>query len=251
MALKMNIIFPVILLISCISSQPILAMKRSLSDANLEPSDRPQKRQGLDEQVQDTKLLEHPCFEGESLTFQNNFFASDYANIPEIQLQIFRMILNSAQLLNEENELSACFLYHAHYRKKCLGLIEEQDKYCADVDRSKITQYRGRIPVQGNNDEGENNEYCTEVRKLLINLINRTSAPDLGGPTYELLMNTIISQNKCSKFNHKLHAEMLNAAELNDYIEIISLHNISRQMKCNSALFEMLWSDKVEELGLV
>src|SRR5947208_2297116 len=36
----------------------------------------------LAEDSNKTKLLEHPCFPGESLNFQNNFFSSNYMDLP-------------------------------------------------------------------------------------------------------------------------------------------------------------------------
>src|SRR5947207_15956100 len=63
------------------------------------------------------KFLEHSCFKGESLRFQNEFFSSDYTSLPTQQEAINHLILR------DENQLGAILGYHHHYRKLCYNVL--------------------------------------------------------------------------------------------------------------------------------
>lgn len=77
------------------------------------------------EEQKNRKLLEHACFKGESLRFQNEFFASDYTALPRQQSVINYVILR------DESDLRATFAYHQHYRKHCSIALEKVEEYVA------------------------------------------------------------------------------------------------------------------------
>lgn len=193
-------------------------------------------------------LLEHSCFLGESLKFQNEFFLSDYTNLPERVLKVYEIILGST--INEpKNQLFGVLPYHTYYRKNCLMLIEEQNKYCIDVQLSKIVGYKALMPIQ--NPGAESNEYCISVLKSLINFISKNVPPNRKMLDYELIKAIVINQDNCSKFNHNVHNKMLRALQINDYHFIIYLSDVSREMKCNSINFDHLKAERAKELRLL
>lgn len=193
-------------------------------------------------------LLEHSCFLGESLKFQNDFFSSNYKNLPERQLKVYEKILGS--MINESKiQLFGVFPYHSYYRKNCLMLIEEQNKYCIDVKLSKIVGYKALMPIQ--NPGAESNKYCISVLKSLINFISKNVPPNRTMVGHELIKAILSTQDNCSTFNHNMHDEMLRALQINDYHFIIYLSDVSREMKCNSINFDDLKSKRAKELKLL
>lgn len=85
-------------------------------------------REDLRKEKEDLKRLEHSCFKGESLSFQNEFFSSDYKNLPRRQLDIYSRILgpDSNELINQS---FGVFPYHAQYRKDCIKMLESFGSY--------------------------------------------------------------------------------------------------------------------------
>ena len=74
----------------------------------------------LAEDSNKTKLLEHPCFPGESFNFQSKFFSSNYMDLP-------KNIASNILLITKDVPVDPgkfVFTYHAHYRKPCSDLIE-------------------------------------------------------------------------------------------------------------------------------
>ena len=74
----------------------------------------------LAEDSNKTKLLEHPCFPGESLNFQNNFFSSNYMDLPGSIASPIALMIQDAPV----DSRRFVFAYHAHYRKECKDLID-------------------------------------------------------------------------------------------------------------------------------
>lgn len=83
--------------------------------------------------AKNVKLLEHSCFKGESLLFQNEFFSSNYLWLPTYQKKTIGTILGRDQLGIAQYR-AAVLDYHKYYRKECSDILEKAKKF---VDNTK------------------------------------------------------------------------------------------------------------------
>jgi hypothetical protein len=101
-----------------VSRLPIQQQRRVAKNTTLGNGAVVRKALAIENRYQQ-KLLEHSCFKGESLLFQNMFFSSDYTDTPKPVLEHFNVV---AQPLNGSIDLmNYIFAYHTHYRKDCLN----------------------------------------------------------------------------------------------------------------------------------
>lgn len=80
------------------------------------------RRDTYKEEAKNVKLLEHSCFKGESLLFQNEFFSSNYQWLPTSQTMTIGTILGRDQLGKDQCH-AAVLDYHKYYRKICLDAL--------------------------------------------------------------------------------------------------------------------------------
>src|SRR5438477_9769216 len=74
----------------------------------------------LAEDSNKTKLLQDPTFPGESLNFQNDFFSSDYMDLPGRVAAPIVLMTQDVPV----NKKGFVLAYHAHYRKDCKDHID-------------------------------------------------------------------------------------------------------------------------------
>lgn len=85
---------------------------------------------------QDIKLLEHSCFPGKSLRFQNQFFLSPYKILPKNPMSaVVDIVLQSGlEESIQDNILSdSIFMYHQHYRPDCYDILRNALAYIGEI----------------------------------------------------------------------------------------------------------------------
>lgn len=93
-----------------------------------------------------SKLLEHACFRGKPLRFQNQFFLSPYKRLPKELMEVVDTVVVNSELeeyMKEDMMLRSIFLYHQQYRQDCYDLLKNAQAYISEI---KIAYTKENFP---------------------------------------------------------------------------------------------------------
>jgi hypothetical protein len=209
-------------------------------------------------------MLEHSTLKGESLRLQNEFYSSDYKNLPAKQLSAYIEILK--RVPNETEILQ----YYADHHK----MIQDQQSHVSEIEQSMIIDPRSPVsdiersriasrsrssdsdieklmtvssprsivthylmnrsfPLGVDGGGSDDNKYCAQVRGAIKSCLNKYVVP--GGIEWKaVLAEEVMRQNQEDylSFHQQLLNDMEKAKNNNNYPKIAICSEKSRATRC-------------------